>query len=268
MWSRGCGYTFTPQLQGLHAHSADEPPAHSIPRAGNVEARAKILSLEQEGWAEAPGGEGAAASGSELPGDSTESQHIFLEEGEAAADGGSLETDLSSWYGTKTWHQGSVQIWNKLFLAELGLGWGRRNLCSSPPQNEEIEVWVPHLPREQAPPRARITWGVALGEAGGGGMSSLCVAEIHFLSHPLQQWSWVMKRPNPRASSVCDRQTNLPLSCASINAPRTWWILGAGIPCCRAWHGSQGTGLAPTFRTCFHLGNSALGQAFQYLSNI
>lgn len=94
MWSRGCGYTFTGQLQGLSAHSADEPLSHhSIPRAGNVEARAKILSLERGGWAEAPGGEGAAASGSELPGDSTESQHVFLEEGEAAADGGSLETD-------------------------------------------------------------------------------------------------------------------------------------------------------------------------------
>lgn len=94
MWSRGCGYAFTRQLQGLSAHSADEPPSHhSIPRAGNVEARGKILSLERGGWAEAPGGEGAAASGSELPGDSTESQHVFLEEGEAAADGGSLETD-------------------------------------------------------------------------------------------------------------------------------------------------------------------------------
>lgn len=116
---------------------------------------------------------------------------------------------------------------------------------------------VPHLSR------AQITWGVALGGAGGGGMSSLCVGEINFLSHPLQQCSWVMKCPNP----ACARHTNLSFSCPSMNAPGRGWILGAGIPCCRAWHGwtqcaSQGTEPAPTLRTPFHLGNSAVAQAF------
>lgn len=116
---------------------------------------------------------------------------------------------------------------------------------------------VPHLSR------AQITWGVALGGAGGGRMSSLCVGEINFLSHPLQQCSWVMKCPNP----ACARHTNLSFSCPSMNAPGRGWILGAGIPCCRAWHGwtqcaSQGTEPAPTLRTPFHLGNSAVAQAF------
>lgn len=45
MWSRGCGYTFTQQLQELIAHSTDEPPSSFNSRVGNVEARAKVLSL-------------------------------------------------------------------------------------------------------------------------------------------------------------------------------------------------------------------------------
>jgi len=61
--------------------------------AGNVEARAKILSLEGGGWAETLGGERAATSEGKLPGDSTYREHVLLEEREAAADGGFLETD-------------------------------------------------------------------------------------------------------------------------------------------------------------------------------
>ena len=64
MWSRGCGYAFTQQLQGHSTYSADELPSqhHLVSWAGNVEARAKILSLEGGRWAETPGGEGTATN--------------------------------------------------------------------------------------------------------------------------------------------------------------------------------------------------------------
>lgn len=154
------------------------------------------------------------------------------------------------------WHWGSVQIRNKLFLAELGLGWERRTLCWFPLQHKEIEVCMPRLPQEQRPPRAQITQEWCWEEQEVAGMSSCCLGEINFLSHPLQQCSWVMKCPNPGASSVCDRHINFPFSCPSINAPGSWWILGAGIPRCRAWHswtqsGSQEIGPAPTLEPAF-----------------
>lgn len=45
-------------------NSADELPSqhHLASWAGNVEARAKILSLEGGGWAETPGGEETATN--------------------------------------------------------------------------------------------------------------------------------------------------------------------------------------------------------------
>lgn len=91
MWSRGCGYAFRQQLQGHSAYSADELPSehHFVSWAGHVEARAKILSLDRGGRAEVPGEEGTTTTGRWT----ARGQHVFLEEREAAADGGSVETD-------------------------------------------------------------------------------------------------------------------------------------------------------------------------------
>lgn len=156
--SLASGYTFTQQLQGLSAHSADEPPSSFNSKGRKCRGKGKEFCL------------GSGEDGQ---------RHLEGKE--------MLPVEVNclgtAWRAsTYSWRRRSCSRWcltrNRLkqlvqkqdsaprvgsdlkqtVPSRAWLGWERRTLCSFLPQHKETEVCVPHLPQEQGPPRAQITW--------------------------------------------------------------------------------------------------------------